>query len=250
MKWDSNLYDSSHGYVSEYGKALIGYLPEDTSISLLDLGCGTGTLTAELAKRYRRVVGVDSSADMIAKARANYPNLELSVCDALELPYESEFDAVFSNAVFHWINDHRRLLGSIRRALKPGGMLVCEFGADGNIAVIESAFSAALREIGIEYRSKYNFPTAERFGSLLNDCGFEITALEAFERPTPLKGGSTGLRRWAIQFYASELAELSESEREQVLSGLERRAAPKLLRGGEWIADYRRLRAAARLGQI
>ena len=82
---------------------------------LADLGCGTGTLTARLAARGSRVIGVDSARPMVERARAQYPELTFEVCDALALPFEGEFDVVFSNAVFHWIADYRRLRAVARK---------------------------------------------------------------------------------------------------------------------------------------
>ena len=72
---------------------------------------------------------------------------DFRVCDGLGLPFENEFDVVFSNAVFHWISDHDTLLKNIHKVLKPQGLLVCEFGAAGNISTIEHAFSISSREI-------------------------------------------------------------------------------------------------------
>ena len=109
MKWNSNLYDEKHSFVAEYGKGLLEYIPDKPNHHILDLGCGTGTLTAQLCTYSEFVTGVDSSVDMIEKARLQYDNINFYVCDALNLPFESEFDVVFSNAVFHWISDHKLL---------------------------------------------------------------------------------------------------------------------------------------------
>lgn len=85
---------------------------------ILDLGCGTGTLTTQLTNFAGTVIGVDSSYDMIEKARSQFNNIEFIVGDALNLPFENEFDVVFSDAVFHWIENHDLLLKNIHRALK------------------------------------------------------------------------------------------------------------------------------------
>lgn len=98
-------------------------------------------MTAQLAELCNKIVGVDGSENMIDKAKEEFSNIEFKVCDALALPFEKEFDVVFSNAVFHWISDHDALLENIHKALKPQGVLVCEFGASGNIATIENAFA-------------------------------------------------------------------------------------------------------------
>ena len=244
MKWDASVYDRRHGFVAEYGRALLDLVPDDPALSVLDLGCGTGTLTAQLAANGRRVVGADSSPEMIERARAQYPDLDFRVCDALALPFDGEFGAVFSNAVFHWIGDHDALLRNIRRALKPGGLLICEFGAAGNVQTIRDAFATACSERGLTVHPRFNMPTAEVFGRRLTDCGFAIDGLYAFDRPTPLTG-SDGLACWIKQFFANELAALPEAVRPAVIARAEALARPALWDGEQWIADYRRLRAVA-----
>ena len=245
MKWDASVYDRRHGFVAEYGRALLELVPDDPALSVLDLGCGTGALTARLAANGRRVVGADSSPEMIERARAQYPGIDFRVCDALALPFDGEFGAVFSNAVFHWIGDHDALLQNIRRALKPGGLLICEFGAEGNVQTISDAFAWACAEQGLTVHSRFNMPSAEVFGRQLTDSGFIIDGLYAFDRPTPLSG-SDGLACWMAQFFAGELAALPETVRPSVIARAEELAQPALWDGAQWIADYRRLRAVAR----
>ena len=244
MKWDASVYDRRHGFVAEYGRALLELVPDDPALSVLDLGCGTGTLTVQLAANGRRVVGADSSPEMIERARAQYPGIDFRVCDALALPFDGEFGAVFSNAVFHWIGDHDALLQNIRRALKPGGLLICEFGAEGNVQTISDAFAWACAEQGLTVHSRFNMPSAEVFGRQLTDSGFIIDGLYAFDRPTPLSG-SDGLACWMKQFFAGELASLPGDVRPAVIARAEALARPALWDGARWIADYRRLRAVA-----
>ncbi len=244
MKWDSKLYNDSQDFVAEYGKSLLEFLPAKTE-KILDLGCGTGTLTKQLAERCEYVLGIDSSDAMIREAKKSYPGLDFAIADALELSYESEWDIVFSNAVFHWIGDQDLLLQKIYKALKPNGKLICEFGAYGNIAVIEDGFREALQEIGIQYVSKFNFPVVSDFEYILKENGFIIEQLYAYDRPTPLKNGEQGLHHWATQFFQSELAPLSAEQRDSVLNRMSRQIKSKLWNGTCWVADYKRLRAIA-----
>lgn len=160
MQWNSTLYNQKHDFVAKYGEGLLTFLPENPAQAILDLGCGTGTLTAQLAARGSRVVGVDSARTMVERAKAQYPELAFQVCDALSLPFEGEFDVVFSNAVFHWIADHDTLLENVRKALKPGGQLICEFGGAGNIAAVEQAFNRACEELELAVRAPVQFPHA------------------------------------------------------------------------------------------
>ena len=245
MEWNASLYDRQHGFVAAYGSSLLQFIPQNAEQSILDLGCGTGALTEQLSGMGHRVLGVDSSPEMIERARAQHPELEFALCDALNLPYEGEWDVVFSNAVFHWIGDHGALLRSIHRALRPGGLLICEFGAEGNIAAIERAFAKACAELDLAYHSKFNFPTEAHFRTLLHQNGFTIDFISTFDRPTKLKDGINGLSNWMRQFFASELAVLPESMRNGVLRNVENATCSALWSGDAWVADYRRLRVVA-----
>lgn len=246
MKWDAKLYDADHGFVSDYGRSLEELVPEGAA-SLLDLGCGTGTLTSELARRVPRVVGVDSSVDMIDEAKAHYPELDLRVADACVLPFDHEFDVVFSNAVFHWIPDHHTLLDNVARALRPGGALICEFGAHGNIAAIETATAEALGRHGFEHTQRFHFPTETEFESNLCQSGFTNISVISYDRPTPLSNGWQGLGHWMRQFFALDFEPLTQDERRMIVDEVENALAERLWDEGQnrWVADYRRLRATA-----
>ena len=247
MEWNSTLYDNKHDFVAEYGKGLLEFVPQNTKQTILDLGCGTGTLTVQLAGLCNKIVGVDASQDMVDKAKEEFGDIEFKVCDALALPFEKEFDVVFSNAVFHWISDHDALLKNIHKALKPQGLLVCEFGASGNIATIENAFAKACNSLGYGYEAKFNFPTAEDFGNLLEKNGFIIDRIYDYDRPTVLKDGEQGLVNWMKQFFVSELEVMPEQVQIMIFEKVEELARETLWNGEEWIADYRRLRAIARI---
>ena len=247
MEWDSALYDSRHGFVADYGRGLLDFIAPEPRQVILDLGCGTGSLTAELAARAGSVLGVDASASMVERARRHFPHLEFLVCDALDLPFVSRFDIVFSNAVFHWIPDHERLLRGIRRALKPHGRLVCEFGAAGNIATIEDAFARACAEAGIAHKSRFTFPEAEAFGCLLAEQGFTPDEVTSYARPTRLPGGEAGLRTWLCQFFAADLAALPENRQDALVGRVETLTRDRLWNGTARVADYQRLRVRAHI---
>lgn len=245
MEWNSSLYDKKHDFVAEYGKGLLDYIPKKNEQTILDLGCGTGTLTAQLVDLCSKVVGVDSSQNMIEKAQKQFGNIEFKVCDALALPFEAEFDIVFSNAVFHWINDHNALLKNIHKALKPQGLLVCEFGASGNIATIENAFTKVCQGLGYSYRPKFNFPTVEDFSEALEKNEFVIDKIYDYDRPTVLRDNEQGLANWIKQFFASELTLMPERLQPLLFEEVAALTKEFLWNGKEWVADYRRLRAIA-----
>lgn len=246
-EWNAELYDNKHDFVAEYGKGLLEFVPRNKNQSILDLGCGTGTLTSQLVNFADTIIGVDSSKSMIKKARNQYPDIKFTVCDALALPFENQFDVVFSNAVFHWIADHNALLNNVRKVLKPNGLLVCEFGANGNIATIENAFMKVCRDLGYEYNPKFNFPTSEHFAGLLKENGFIIDKVYDYDRPTPLKDNERGLANWVKQFFASDLEFMPKNIQNEIVKMVEDLTKEALWNGSEWIADYRRLRAIAHI---
>ena len=245
MEWNADLYDGRHGFVSQYGKSLLEYIPADKSLSVLDLGCGTGTLTKELSLRAGEVQGVDASDEMIRRARELYPGVEFEVADALSLKWEDRWDIVFSNAVFHWISRQDLLLKSIRRVLKKGGKLVCEFGAKGNIGHIEEAFSRALSAEGHVYKSPFCFPAPEDYARLLAAEGFAVEELSDYDRPTPLEDGEKGLENWMRQFFAGHLEGMSPDACIRLFRKVEQELKPFLWDGVQWVADYRRMRVIA-----
>lgn len=246
-EWNAALYDNKHDFVAEYGKGLLELVPENNNQSILDFGCGTGILTVQLKKLAEVVIGVDSSESMIKRAQQQYPDIKFIVSDALALPFEEQFDVVFSNAVFHWITDHNALLNNIHKVLKPGGLLICEFGASGNIATIENAFMRVSRNLGYEYSPKFNFPTSEHFATLLRKNGFVIDKIYDYDRPTPLKDNEKGLANWMKQFFASDLELMTEKMQTEVIKNVEDLTRKSLWNGSQWIADYRRLRVIAHI---
>ena len=141
--WSSDRYIEHAAYVPNLGAAVLELLDARPGERVLDVGCGEGTLTQQIAARGAAVIGVDSSQDMIDAARAR--GLDARLVDAEALPFDNEFDAVFSNAVLHWVRDHDALLTGVARALRPGGRFVAEFGGHGNIAAIEVAIGARAR---------------------------------------------------------------------------------------------------------
>lgn len=102
--WASALYESKHSFVWRYGADCLELLSPQRGDRILDLGCGTGQLTQEIAALGAIAIGIDKSPTMVEQARKNYPNLRFEVADATNFHFEESFDAVFSNATLHWIN--------------------------------------------------------------------------------------------------------------------------------------------------
>lgn len=247
-EWDPQLYDGKHAYVWTSAADLVDLLAPRPGERILDLGCGTGHLTAKISATGARVTGVDASGPMIAKARNNYPKLHFEVGDALSLPYREEFDAVFSNATLHWIRPPEKVAASIWNALRPGGRLVAEFGGRGNLQSIVDAVTGALTEAGLHDNARRNtlyFPTIAEYTTLLEGQGLAVTYAVLFDRPTPLEDGENGMRHWLAMFGRSFLAGLPDDTRLAIGRRVEGRLRPRHFIKGAWVADYRRIRVVA-----
>jgi len=166
---------------------------------ILDLGCGDGVLTEKLLALGAHVVAIDSAPDMIAAARQR--GLDAQIMDARAITFENEFDAVFSNAVLHWVKDDPDApIAGAFRALKPGGRFVGELGGHGNVAAITVALLAALERRGIANATAmipWYYPTVDEYAARLRRAGFAPQSVQLIPRPTPLP---TGMRGWLETF--------------------------------------------------
>ncbi|MES1177496.1 MAG: methyltransferase domain-containing protein [Myxococcales bacterium] len=243
--WNPTLYDDRAAFVSELASDLVAWLRPQWGERILDLGCGTGTLTAAIARQGAAVIGVDSSPEMIATARKKYDSVRFEVADGQDLTYEREFDAVFSNAALHWMPRADDVVRGVERALVPGGRFVAEFGGAGCVATVVNAVTEILGEWQIDpapYVSWY-FPSPGRYTGLLEAHGLVSREVRYFERPTPMPG-EDGLGAWLGLFQAKLRSDLGERWPELCEKASERcRAA--LFRDGQWLLDYVRLRVVA-----
>jgi trans-aconitate methyltransferase len=248
-KWDAALYEAKHSFVWERGADLLELLAPQAGERILDLGCGTGHLTARIAGAGASVVGLDSSPEMIAEAKRNYPELEFIVADARDFRFEKPFDAVFSNAMLHWILEPERVVQSVGEALVTGGRFVAELGGQGNVERLVNGLRRARTAIGFPVEAGYSpwyFPTVGEYASLLETQGLEVTFALLFDRPTPLEDGEAGMRNWIRMFGASFLAGISPEKQDELIFVAEQQLRKELFHEGKWHADYRRLRIVAR----
>lgn len=244
QEWDAERYRRDAAFVPALGSAILDWLQPRPGERILDLGCGDGTLSLRLAGAGAVVVGVDSAPDMVRAAREK--GIDARRLDARALPFEAEFDAVFSNAVLHWIRDGmEEVLAGVARALRPGGRFVGEMGGFGNVAAITTALLAVLERRGVDGRGvlPWSFPGPEGWRQRLVRAGFEVGRLELVPRPTRLEAGmGAWLDLFAAPFFAALPADQRAAAREEAVRLLE----PSLRdEAGVWYADYVRLRFLA-----
>ena len=246
MEWNAEKYHKTCGRVTEHGVKLVDILKNYRVTKVLDIGCGTGVLTHEIAGFTHEVIGIDSSQKMIDKARTMYPELELVVGDARCLKWEEYFDAVFSNAVFHFIKEQDILLNSIYKALVPEGLVVCEFGAAGNISGLLDAIDYACRKREKLFTLRFYYPTETEYKHLLKNHGFFVESITVYDLDTELTEGEAGLRNWVNQIFNIEMELFDKNERNNVLSEIELALKSEQWDGTNWHLPNRRLQFVAR----
>jgi trans-aconitate 2-methyltransferase len=177
--WNAAVYDRVSDPQFEWGVELVERLAAEGISSALDAGCGSGRVTAELAKRLpgARILACDAAPSMVELARQALPEAEVFECDLLELALERPVDLVFSSAVFHWIPDHDRLFERLHAALTPGGRLVAQCGGKGNIKRMHDAANAVAAESPFAehldgWKGPWVFASPEETAERLERAGF------------------------------------------------------------------------------
>jgi len=243
--WNAERYQRHAGFVAELGAPVLDLLAPAAGERILDLGCGDGALTEKIVAAGAEVVGVDASPEMVAAACRR--GLDARLANGADLSFSAAFDAVFSNAALHWMPDPDPVIAGVRRALKPGGRFVGEFGGHGNVATIVVALVAVLTRRGVaaEQVVPWYFPTARDYRDRLERHGFTVSAIMLTPRPTPLP---TDVEGWLDTFARGIFIRLPPDERAAARSEAIELLRPALCDDrGNWTADYVRLRFAAHL---
>ncbi len=242
--WDPTVYLRDAAFVPALGVPVLELLAPRAGEHILDLGCGDGTLTAQLRAAGTEVLGVDSSPEQIAAARAR--GLKAEVMDAHALPFTEEFDAVFSNAALHWMLEPAAVLAGVRRALKIGGRFVGEMGGAGNVASVVAAYGGELAARALDVR-QYNpwfFPTVTEYTRLLESAGFIVDSIDLFARPTALPGD---VREWLTLMTQPFLSAVAPAAQAELVDAVRTRIRGQAQQAdGRWELDYVRLRFQAR----
>ena len=240
--WDPDQYARHARFVSDLGAPVVDLLDPHAGHRVLDLGCGDGALTERLVAAGCQVVAIDSSPEQVWAALER--GLDARVADAAALGFDDEFDAVFSNAVLHWIKDADAVLRGVHRALRQGGRFVAEMGGAGCVDSIRAAFQTAFRRRGVDAASldPWYFPTADDYRARLEAHGFAVDLLTLFPRPTPLPSDVTS---WLDIFAQPFLAGVAPGERPALRDEVRTLLEPRLRNAdGTWVVDYVRLRMA------
>jgi trans-aconitate 2-methyltransferase len=244
--WNPDLYQQQHSFVWQLGQGLIDLLDPQSGEHILDLGCGTGQLTAAISAQGATITGIDADAAMVAQAQQQYPQIDFAVADAQAFTLPEPVDAVFSNATLHWVHEAEAAIAQIWAALKPEGRLAAEFGGKGNMAQVLAALEQARITLG--YGSSqavpWYFPSVGEYATLLEQQGFEVRLATLFDRPTPLIG-ETGLVDWLRMFAGRFLSDIPAEAHADLLQKIESKLRSRLYQEGQWIADYRRIRVLA-----
>lgn len=244
--WDPAAYGKDGAFVHQLAGGVFEWLAPQPDERILDLGCGDGQLTQRLIESGARVTAIDSSPAMVSAARSLGITVDEGPAESLPYP-DHIFDAVFSNAVLHWVRGQDEMMAQVHRVLRPGGRFVAEMGGHGNIAAIRVAFAAVLARHGFaELGDRGNYyPTPESYTRRLQKHGFSVEKISHFPRPTLL--GEGGMHGWLRTFCRGALSALPEQLRKTVVDETAAALAAALRdEEGHWIADYVRLRFIAR----
>jgi trans-aconitate 2-methyltransferase len=241
--WDAATYDRVSRPQAEMAQAVLDRLDLRGDEAVLDAGCGSGKVTLMLLERlpHGRVVAVDQAAAMVEHAREALAGRAATVfrTDLIELELDEPVDAVFSNAVFHWIPDHNRLFARLHAALAPGGRLVAQCGGEGNV----EHFHEAARTVGAtlpyaEYLAgwvgPWNFAGPAETAARLERAGF--SEVKTWLEPYPVSPDDPEdyLRTVCLGYH---LEELPEPLRDDYVMAVMERAGAEL--------DYVRLNIVA-----
>lgn len=243
QRWSASDYAKNGRFVQEMAGPVFAMLAPKPGERILDLGCGDGTLTAEIKAAGAEVLGVDLSDELLAVARMK--GLNVRKADGHALDFVQEFDAVFSNAALHWMRAPDLVIAGVARALKPRGRFVGELGGHGNVAAIATAMRAVARARGgdPEHLAPWFFPTVDEYRDLLARNGFTVQEITLVPRPTPLR---TGMEGWLRTFGRSFFDQFAEPERTAAVNEALDLLKPSLCDSrGRWTADHIRLRFSA-----
>ena len=246
-EWNATNYTNHFSFVHKYGEDVLKLIDAPKGSRVLDLGCGNGALTKKLQELGFQAQGMDASEDMLTVARQNHPGIRFDKGDATRFMLPEPVDAIFSNAVFHWIDREKQdaMAAHIAGALKPGGTLVCEFGGKNCAESVHVMLEQCFAKRGLQYRRINYFPTIAEYTAVLERNGLRPDYAVLFDRPTPQSPGKTVVD-WIEMFFSEPFRGIEEKQKAEILREAETKLRPALCKDGVWIIDYVRIRVRAR----
>lgn len=226
--WNAEEYEKHSQEQQKWARELIEKLSFNGSENVLDLGCGDGKVTAEISKAVCNgsVIGIDNSDEMITLATKQhspdkYPNLSFKLMDASNLSFENCFDVVFSNAVLHWVKNHKPVVEGLFRCLKPGGKILLQMGGKGGVAayisVLEEILSFPEWQVYFNnFEFPYTFLGIEDYEVMLSDYGFQINRLELIPKDM-IHAGKEKFEGWIRTTWIPYIERVPEEKREQFI---------------------------------
>ena len=207
LQWNALDYEKNSSQQQLWARELIAKLHLKGDENVLDVGCGDGKVTAEIAARLPRgsVLGVDKSSGMITLASQRHapeahPNLRFQVEDASRLPFQAQFTLIFSNAALHWVSDHRPVLQGIARSLIPGGRILLQMGGQGNAVHIREAIDSQMElDPYAPYFADFVFPFGfhgpDEYTIWLGEAGLSALRVELIPKDM-VHDGLSGIKGW------------------------------------------------------
>jgi len=236
-RWNAAAYAAHSAVQQNWARELIGRLSLRGDETILDVGCGDGKVTAEIARAVPRglVVGIDASPEMVAFAAETFPpsripHLTFQLGDAQGIApekFRQKFDVVFSNAALHWVSNHERFLRGAASVLKSGGRLMVSCGGRGNA---QDVFAALRPEMRLKrwrpfFRrmpTPYFFYSPADYEKWLPQCGFEIRVLRLVPKDATYLGAG-GLAAWLRTTWLPYVQRVPENLREEFIAAVTRR---------------------------
>lgn len=238
VAWDPAAYAANSAPQQSWARELIAKLDLRGDEHILDVGCGDGKVTAEIAHAVPRgsAVGIDASSQMIEFARKTFPpgaipNLEFHVMDARKVHFAKKFDAVFSNAAMHWVDDHPAFLRGAASVLRPGGRLVVSCGGRGNAQDVFVVLRVEMRlkrwrDFFRRMETPYFFHSPENYKQWLPNFGFKPFGVWLSPKDA-VYDNRKGFAAWLRTTWLPYIQRVPEDLREEFIAGITKRYVAK-----------------------
>jgi len=227
-KWNAKDYADNSTAQLSWAKELISKLNLQGNESLLDIGCGDGKITASIANTLPDgcAVGIDRIESMIkhAKDQFSLPNLSFYAMDATKISLKEKFDIAFSNAVLHWVHDHKSVLTSLKNHLTSNGKILFQMGGYGNAEDIQAVINGLItsdqwQEYFTGFVVPYRFCTIEDYEQWLAETGFEAKRIQLIPKDMIHKNAE-GLKGWLRTTWFPYTDQLPDSKKEDFLDNI------------------------------